>query len=564
MSWFRRKTRSATTVEISPDEILIDASNLPHFDAGRLEGRIDRPISGRALVILWSLVALAMVVFLGRSIELMAVHGARYAQLSENNRLEYAPVIAERGIIYDRNGVELAWNVPHTVGGVAEAFAERAYITATGSAHVLGYVRLPARDAKGLLYSTSTEGVSGAELAFDDVLRGVNGKRIVETDARLSVVSSGVLVPPVPGKAVTLSIDSRLQSGLHEAIRNLAERIPFAGGAGVIMDVHTGEILAMTSYPEYSANALVSRDADRVQAYANDARTPYLNRVLSGQYTPGSIVKPYVAAAALAEGIVRPETTFVSTGALYVPNPYNPGRFSTFTDWKAHGTVDVRRALAVSSNVYFYYVGGGFGGQNGLGISRIVQYAKYFGFGESTGIEIGGEVVGVVPSPEWKAKVFDDPDWRLGDTYNSAIGQYGWQTTPLQAVRAVAAIANGGTLVTPTIQLGKTSVNRRIPIRDDVLRTVREGMRQGALYGTASGLNVPYVELAGKTGTAELGSNKAFVHSWVTGFWPYEEPRYAFVIMMERGPRSNLYGATGAARAFFDWAHSEDLPYLEP
>lgn len=495
----------------------------------------------------------------------MLFDGDVYAALSENNRLAHATVIAERGIIYDRNGVELAWNVPHEVDGVAESFSERAYANATGSAHVLGYVRLPQRDAKGLFYSTSTVGVSGVELAFDSALRGVNGTRIVETDARQDVVSEGVLEPPTPGTNITLAVDSVLQAGLYEAIRELADRIPFDGGAGVVMDVHTGEILAMTSYPEYEPNALVHGDTERIAAYASDKRTPYLNRVTSGQYTPGSIVKPYVAAAALTEGIVTPDTTFISTGALYVPNPYSPGLFTTFTDWRAHGKVDVRRALAVSSNVYFYYVGGGFGTQKGLGISKIDEYAAYFGFGQPTDIELVGEVDGVVPSPEWKSATFNDPVWRLGDTYNTAIGQYGWQVTPLQAVRAVAALTNGGMLVTPTLRKGGgAKVATPVPVTTDALRVVREGMRQGVLSGISRALDVPYVQIAGKTGTAELGASKAYVNSWITGFWPYDNPRYAFAIMMEHGPRANLYGASGAARAFFDWMHQQQLPYLEP
>jgi penicillin-binding protein 2 len=557
MFWFSKK--DVRVQEVQPEEILLDASNLPEYRSGRLEGKLSKPISDISYTTIAVLLVVTGVVFIGQSMNLMVLQGNAYASLSENNRLAHAPVIAERGVLYDRNGVELAWNEPLVIDGQVETFSRRQYIQATGTSHVLGYVRLPNRDSSGLLYSTSTEGVAGAEHVFDTMLQGTNGTRIVETDARQDVVGEGTIVAPLPGSNVHLSIDVRLQEGLHHAIQNLADRIPFAGGAGAIMDVRSGEILAMTSYPEYDPNVLMQGNPVLIQAYETSNRTPYLNRVVSGQYTPGSIVKPYMASAALAEGIVRPDTSFVSTGVLRVPNPYNPGQYSLFTDWRAHGTVDVRRALAVSSNIYFYHVGGGFGEQPGLGITKIHEYMTHFGFGQSTGIELEGELLGVVPSPRWKEDVFEGEDWRLGDTYNTAIGQYGWQVTPLQALRAIAAVANGGTLLEPRIRKDSPTVARQVPVSDEVLSIVREGMRQGVQSGTAVALSVPYTEIAAKTGTAELGARKEYVHSWVTGFWPYEEPRYAFVILMERGPVKNLFGAPAAARAFFDWLN-QSLP----
>lgn len=561
---WRVTKRAGSVHEVSPDEILLDARNLPEFHAGRLEGRMNRPVSGGAYTALVVLLCLTGVVFLGQCARLMVVEGRSYAALSQNNRLAQATVIAERGVVYDRNGEILAHNEPFVRDGTEETFSTRVYTNATGSAHVLGYIRLPQRDASGLLYSTASVGVAGIEHAYDAQLRGENGQRIVETDARQDVVGGGVLVRPRPGDAITLTIDARLQALLHRSIQELADRIPFDGGAGVILDVRSGQVLAMTSYPEYDPNVLVQGDTERIAGYAAHERTPYLNRAVSGQYTPGSIVKPYIAAAALSEGVVRPDTTFVSTGALYVPNPYNPGTPSVFTDWRAHGRVDVRRALAVSSNVYFYYVGGGFGDQAGLGITRIDDYVGRFGFGDETGIDVDGELPGIVPSPAWKDEKFEDGTWRLGDTYNTAIGQYGWQVTPLQAVRAIAAVANGGTLVTPYLYMNSRPIHTDTGVDDSVLQIVREGMRQGAIQGTAVGLNTPYVEIAAKTGTAELGARKEYVHSWVTGFWPYEDPKYAFAILMEKGPRANLYGATGAARAFFDALHRELPEYLEP
>ena len=562
----RRRTRhNQDTSLISPEEILLDAHNLPAFNPNRLEGRLNKPIGPRSLRPLVVLIVLTVTALFARSAQLMVVEGARYAELSERNRLGSSVIFAERGIIYDRNGVTMAWNVPRVRDGQYEIFDERAYASTTGSGHVLGYVRMPARDTSGVFYRTGIEGVSGVELVYDEQLEGANGSKIVETNAHQEVVSEGVTTEAIAGDSLTLTIDSRLQKGLYDAIAGLAEQVGFTGGAGIMMDVRTGEIVAMTSYPEYNADVLMRGDADIIAGYATDSRTPYLNRTLAGQYTPGSIVKPFLASAALTEGIVRPETSFLSTGSLRLANPYQPGQFSVFTDWRAHGTVDMRRALAVSSNVYFYYIGGGFGGQEGLGITRIEQYMRLYGFGMPTGIALEGERDGIIPSPAWKEKTFpNDPDWRIGDTYNTAIGQYGFQVTPLQAVRAVASIANGGLLLTPRIETMYTQYGaRELPISKAHFDVVREGMRDSVREGTAQGLNVPYVEVAGKTGTAELGVSKDHVHSWSMGFYPYDTPRYAFVVLMEHGPRKNLIGGTYVMRQFLDWMKLHTPEYVE-
>jgi penicillin-binding protein 2 len=255
----------------------------------------------------------------------------------------------------------------------------------------------------------------------------------------------------------------------------------------------------------------------------------------------------------------------VSTGSITVPNPYTPSQPSVFTDWKAHGAVDMRRAIAVSSNVYFYYIGGGYADQKGLGITKLDAQFDRFGFGKETGIRLPGELSGVVPSPEWKQTTFED-EWRLGDTYNTAIGQYGFQVTPLQMLRAYSAIANGGTLLTPLIVQGEKQEPIDLNIDPAYMKVVHEGMRLGAEEGTARALNRPEVHFAGKTGTAELGTRKEYVNSWVVGFYPYEDPKYAFVLLMEKGPRANLFGASPIMSQFVPWMieHTpEFMPTLE-
>mgnify|MGYP001438348281 CR=1 FL=1 len=565
MFWKRRKKIQQNSL-ISPEEILLDASNLPSYDPNSLEGRLITPIGPKALRPLIFLVVLAGLIVAGRTGQLMLMNGEHYKDLSERNRLGHTRIFAERGIIYDRNGNELAWNVPHYEDGVYEVFHERSYASTTGSGHVLGYVRMPARDRSGVLFREGIEGVSGVELSFDSVLKGKDGIKIVETDARMDTVSTSILEEPTPGQALHLSIDIRLQEALNEKIKALADEIPFRGGAGIFMDVETGEILAMTSYPEYKPSALIEGNAELIAEYNSYSRTPYLNRTLAGQYTPGSIVKPFLAASALDAGIVTPDTSFISTGALRLANPYNPGQYSVFNDWRAHGVVNLKTAIAFSSNVYFYYIGGGFGTQEGLGIARIEEYMSKFGFGSTTGISLHGERSGIIPSPAWKEETFPtDPVWRIGNTYHTAIGQYGFQLTPLQAVRALAALANGGTLITPRIETTYTPYSETtVDVPDKYLAFARAGMREAVIHerGTARGLNVSYVDVAGKTGTAEIGARKDYVHSWVMGFYPYDEPKYAFVVLMEYGPVKNLFGGTYVMRQFLDWMRDNTPEYV--
>ena len=178
-----------------------------------------------------------------------------------------------------------------------------------------------------------------------------------------------------------------------------------------------------------------------------------------------------------------------------------------------------------------------------------------FGLDSKTNIDLMGEVSGVIPDPEWKKKNFLGEAWNIGNTYHTAIGQYGFQVTPVEMVRAVAAIANEGTLLTPHLLSDDKKVwpKEIVPIKKEYFKIIKEGMRQGVVYGTGKGLNMPNVEIATKTGTAELGVSKENVNSWATGFFPYQNPKYAFAIVMEKGSRHNLIGSVYVMRQLFDW-----------
>jgi penicillin-binding protein 2 len=560
---FKRKKRNLG--EIFPDEILADSRNLPKFDTDQFEGRLEQPIGRGALFGLLSVGIMIIVIFAGRAWFLQISDGVAYAAQATNNVLRSTPLFATRGLITDRNGVELAWNVP----GAADDpdVPQRQYATSTGLSQTLGYVQYPSKDSSGFYYQEDFIGMAGIEKYFNDQLQGTNGLRLIETDARGNIQSQNVVRPATNGQNVALSIDSRVQGELYKNIQNIATLHDFQGGSGIIMNIHTGEVVAMTSYPEYDSQVMTDKtDTATIDSYFSDPQNPFLNRVMNGLYAPGSTVKPYVALGALNENIIDPMTKILSTGSISIPNPYDSTQPSVFHDWRPQGWVDMRDALSVSSDVYFYEVGGGFQNQKGLGIAKLDQYFALFGFGEPITNSFFAGASGQVPSPAWKLTTFGSDPWHIGDTYHTAIGQYGFQVSPIQMVRAVASLANGGDLLNPSILKTTTpSVWRNVNLPASYFQIVQEGLRQGVAdpRGTDGALNVPYVQIAAKSGTAELGTTKQTVNSWITGFFPYNDPQYAFAVVMERGPVTNLIGGAAVMRATLDWMNVNTPEYFK-
>lgn len=552
---FGRKRRNK---ELAPEDIFLDSSNLPAFDQERLEGRLETPVGERAYLGIVLAVVLLLTGLVAQAANLQIVQGEAYADKSERNRLRPETVFAERGAILDRNGVPLVENEAGEDG-----FVKRVY-KAPGFAHLLGYVSYPKKDSSGNFYETEIEGVAGVESAFDEELSGENGKRLIEEDALGKVQSEGSIQPAVPGTDLTLSIDTRAQEAFASSVAELADRIPFLGGSAILMDVETGEIHALVSYPEYDPNILSKgEDGTTIAGYATDNRRPYLDRAVSGLYTPGSIVKPMIVAGALNDGIIVPSTTIVSTGQISVPNPYDPEHPTIFKDWKALGALDARGAIAWSSDVYLYSITGGFGGQKGLGIDRLKYWYDAFGLESDTGVELAGEGTGFVPTPTWKKETYDE-QWTIGNTYHTGIGQYSMQITPLEAARAIAAVANGGKLVEPTVLANQEPAGSSVAISHDALQVAREGMRRGVTEGTSVGLNdLSFVNIAGKTGTAQLGAKNEFYNSWAVGFFPYEHPKYVYVVVMEKGPAGNLLGGIYAVHQALTKLHETAPEYFQ-
>ncbi len=558
MRLFRKKHK--TLVEL--DEVLLDSSNIPAFNMARLEGKRELPIKSGSVYFVGAAALLLAFVFVGKIFTLQIVKGAEFKEVAEKNSVDKAVIIAERGVVYDRNGELVVWNEVDERG--VHDFPIRAYTDRLGLGQVLGYVSYPKKDSRGFYFRTEYLGRNGVEAAYDDVLRGENGSKIVVVDALGDVVGEHAISGGKVGDAITLSLDAELTEAMYQIISTSSARAGFRSGAGAIMDIYTGELIAMTSFPTYDPEVMADgHEVAIIQSYNDDDRLPFLNKVISGAYTPGSVVKPFVAYAALAEGIIDPMKQIVSTGKLVVPNPYNPDNPSYFNDWRAHGVMTMREAIAFSSNVYFYIVGGGFGDQKGLGITKMAEYYRLFGLGSTTGITIAQEQSGVVPDPAWKQEVFDD-DWRLGDTYFTAIGQFGFLSTPIQMLRAYSALANGGTLVSPHVIKGEQGTTTNLGLNSSYLKIIHEGMRKTVNFdgGTARALDRKDVAIAAKSGTAEVGAGNAYVNSWAAGFFPYDEPRYAFILMMDKAPRSNALGATRIMGDVVEWMSKHRPEYL--
>lgn len=548
--------------DIDPDEIFLDDKNIPEFDVHQFEGRIERPIRERTIIFLGAVFFIIGISLLTRASLLEVRDGKNYAIKSEQNRLDHQLLFPERGVVSDRNGIPLAWNVPNTE---ELGFSLRKYIDEPGFGSILGFLHYPARDKSGVYYRNDYEADSGVESYYNDALKGKSGLRIIETDALGNVVSSNVIDPPITGVNLRLSIDSRVQTSLYKTIGEIARAQDYLGGAAAIMDITNGELVSLVSYPTYDPNVMTDgEDRAQIVAYNKDKGSPFLNRTIGGLFAPGSIVKPMFAIGALNEGIISADKQILSIGYITIPNPYFPEKESRFNDWKNHGWLDMRSAIAWSSDVYFYEIAGGFEGQKGLGIKNVEKYARMFGYGSTTGIDLYGELAGTIPNPEWKASHFpEDPNWRVGDTYFTGIGQYGMQATVLQAVKEASIIASKGVVVRPHLSLDIATSTSQLPLPKSYFNVIQEGMREGVVEGSANTLNIPQVKIAAKTGTAELGVTKARVNSWVIGFFPYDKPRYAFAVVMDRGVKGNTTNASYTARAMFRTLASTTPEYLK-
>lgn len=554
MKWFSKRRRY--DYEIAPDEIFLDATNLSSFDEAQFEGRLERPISRRTFIGLFVALGVLCTVLIVRAADLQIFQGAAFAAESAHNSLRSSILFAPRGVITDRYGKIVAENIKLPDG------RNRRHYTLPAFGSIIGYVSSPKRDTSGHYYDTQEVGLAGLEYQYNKLLTGKNGTLLTETDALGRVRSQGTIMPPKQGRTLKLSIDADLESRFAKAIANIADRERFVAGAGVIMDVRTGEVRAIVSYPSYDPNVMVNGSpANVIAKYSVDTRHPFLDHAAQGVYTPGSIVKPFIAAGALTDGVITPTTIIDDKGRISIDDPYHKGRKFVYTGWRALGRMDVRHAIAWSSDIFFYTVGGGFGNQKGLGIDRLDYWYRQFGFGDITGIDLPHEAKGLIPSPAWKKKTYNR-QWYLGNTYFTSIGQYSMQVTPTQMARATAALANGGKLLTPRMRTGQPVRFTRVPVSSSSMNVARQGMRLSVTSALAHAINFPYVTVAAKTGTAQVGINNQYDNAWVEGFFPYKNPKYSFAVVLERGPSGAGEQAVNVMHDLFVSLHNSNSLYV--
>jgi len=438
----------------------------------------------------------------------------------------------------------------------------REYINVDGLGPILGYVgKVSDKDLEeNPSYRPSYEiGKEGIELFYEKYLKGTQGILEIEVDSKGRQQRQLSSKEPFPGDNLQLSIDSELESKIAYFLSGYIRASNSPGGAAVAMNPQTGEVLAIVSLPTYDNNLFTRQTIqEEYQKLLEDPAKPMFNRAIAGTYPSGSTIKPVIAAAGLQEGVITANTTINAPAEIKVGN-------YTYPDWKAHGLTDVRKAIAESVNIYFYAVAGGWDKIKGLGVEKLKNYLLKFGFGSKTGIDLPGEVSGLVPDPNWKEKNKKEM-WYLGDTYHLGIGQGDFLVTPTQMVVALSAIANGGDLLKPQIVKKITDKDGNIirdfrkevlsskVIDDQYLQIVREGMRQAVTSGSATRLNNLPVMAAAKTGTAQFGS-EGKTHAWMAAYAPYHDPQIAIVVLVEEGGEG--YATAGpVVNDVFSWYFS--------
>jgi len=427
----------------------------------------------------------------------------------------------------------------------------REYKDGSFYSHLIGYMSKINKDeiSANKSYSVSDYvGKSGAEKSYEDKLRGIPGVIKVGKDSLGRPKGDVSETQPEAGKSLVLYLDSALQKKLTDVLQVRLSDMGLRKAAAVAVDPKTGGILAMVSLPSFDNNALgAAISAEELKKIQNDSAKPFLNRAISGQYPTGSTIKPLTGSAALQEKIISPDKQIWDPGYLEVRSQYDSSVVYRYNGLEAVGYYDMRSAIAQSSNIYFYTIGGGYGDQQGLGPARIKKYLELFGWGSKTNVDLSGEAQGFIPSPEWKKQTTNE-SWWDGDTYHLAIGQGALTATPIQVAMAYAAIANGGTLYQPeivkkivdtssgsikTIENLQPNIVRQGFIDPANLEVIREGMKLGASAGgTGRVLTSLPVQAASKTGTAQTGKD-GYYEIWANVFAPYDNPEISLTIVVE-------------------------------
>ncbi|GAB4538155.1 MAG: penicillin-binding protein 2 [Thermodesulfovibrionia bacterium] len=473
--------------------------------------------------------------------ELLHINPDEIRERIERSYSPFEPIKLKQDVTFDEVAMIEArrFDLP---GVMVEAVVKREYIYGRLASHVIGYLGYPTQSQlKDPQYmdipQTTLIGQYGIEKAYDGLLRGRPGRRMVEVGATGRMVKVIGTEDPVKGKDITLTIDINLQKVAEESLYG-------KNGAIVVLDPKTGEVLAMASSPSFDPN-LFATGITRGDwlLLINNPDKPLLNRATQGQYPPGSTFKIVSAIAGLEEGVIDEATGFVCNGGMDMG-----GR--RFGCWRkeGHGWVDFYRAVAQSCDVYFYNVG------KRLGIDRLERYARMLGLGSPTGIEIDGEKTGVVPSTRWKIERMGSP-WYGGETLNTAIGQGYLTATPLQMARLVSAVVNGGRLY--KVHLLKDTppqIERTIDISRENEYLLRKALMGVVENGTGRMAYSRVVRIGGKTGTAQSGARDNKDHAWFVAFAPEDDPELAVSVLIEHGGHGGAVAAPiakGVIEAYF-------------
>ena len=546
---------------------------------------------------------LVIAVLIGRAAYLQIYQGEYYAGLADGNRIRIVPSMAPRGTFYDRNGELLVTNRPgfsvsllpltapisddvidrlsdllkvptdeiktkiagHSgfnpiriktdvtpdivsiieeqksqyPGVVIEVTPIRDYILKQEGAHTFGYVS-EINDAE--LEKMKDEGYKsgdiigkfGLEKVYDKELRGENGGQQVEVDVSGKPVQILGRKEPVPGDDLELTIDINLQQAAEKAVDEQLTQIGAHAAAAVVMNPQTGEILAMVSRPAFDPNlfahGISSKDWNQLN---NNPYHPMDNKTITGEYPPGSTFKIVTGTAALTEGVVTPDEQIFDSGHHWIIPKGN-------ADGEALGWLNFRTALAHSDNVYFYEMG------NRLGIDRLEKYARMFGLGAKTGIDLPYEATGLVANRRYKEKNFDDGEWYLSETFDAAIGQGFNLVTPLQAAMVMGEIAADGKRYKPhvvnriiapdgsVVKDFQPELLSQLDVPEEDIKLVQDGLHDVTKYGTAaSSFRGFTVDIAGKTGTAENSQGRD--HGWFVAYGPFDNPNIVVAVIVENG-----------------------------
>jgi penicillin-binding protein 2 len=482
----------------------------------------------------------------------------------------------------------------------------RDYVFGDVVSHSLGFMGpIPALaaeiyESEGYRDPNEQVGLNGLEFTYQDELRGVPGQKYIEVDILgRQTRTVGQVIEPVPGLNLRLSLDIRLQEVMYKSLSAMTEKVKAKNAVAIAMNPKTGAILGLVSLPAFDNNIFSEGIGPDYLALEADPNKPLINYAIGGLYPPGSTFKMVTATAGLAEGVIGPTSVIADSGPIYLRNRFFPNDLTQaqkFVSWNhklgiVHGGMTVVEALGLSNDIFFYILGGGFpDSQEGLGNENLAKWMNLFGYGETTGIDLPGEVTSFPPDDQWKRITYAE-SWTTGDSYNMAIGQGYVLGTPLQVLVEAVAVANGGYVMKPQLvqemidaegglQWSYTpQVMRELPVSKSLLSYVQQGMwaAVNAPYGTAPNSRVEGVTVAGKTGTAEFcqwdpaiedcafrdkDDNLPF-HAWYVGYAPFEDPEIAVVAFIYNGGEGSAVAAP-VVQEVLDFYFNGPPPVDEP